>query len=174
MIVIDSLETNTVRQYDFGQIDKIDYEKLPFKIKTKNQEDNNCYYIKTIKNYVPKNNLEFSGEIYLLIDNDCFSATETVIRAYKQLGIGKVLGANSGGGCSVVLPPWIFELPKSHILFMLEVELTFNEDGTINELYGTKPNIELEKSYYPTSFPNSYSKTDLVKDNWIKMIINEK
>jgi len=170
--MVDSLEKGSMRQYDFGRIEKIEFNALPKNIRSMNEKDTLYYYFKTTKEYRPNSTLRFNGEIVLLVDNDCFSAAEDIIRVFKALKIGKIAGANTLGGAGVVLPPLIFELPNSHILFTLEVELAYNSDGTINEIYGTKPDVELEPSTYPTSFPVSFSREDLLRDNWISMNIN--
>lgn len=170
--LIDSLEINSVKQWDFGNIEKIKFEELTEPIKIKNKKNNSYYYFKTTKLYKPSNSVQFDGNIFLLIDNDCFSAAEDIIRVFRELKIGKIIGTNSLGGAAVVLPPWIFELPNSHILFTLEVELAYNADGTIDEIYGTKPDIEFEPSTYPTYFPESFLKEDLLKDKLINRILN--
>ena len=68
-------------------------------------------------------------------------------------------------------PPWYFELPNSHVMFKLEIEMAFNPDGTINEIYGTRPDFELETSTYPTSYPESSEKEDLLNDQWIQWVL---
>jgi len=157
---------------NFGQIEKINYSGLPVEIKDNNELNPNFYYFKTTKQIVPDNNYKFNGKIFLLIDNNCFSAAEDIIRQFKEMKIGKIIGVNSLGGAAVVLPPWLFEVPNCHLLFKTEVELAFNSDGSINELYGTKPDINIEPSTYPTSFPKSFSIEELHNDKWIKWIID--
>jgi hypothetical protein len=172
MALIDSLEKDSVKEVDFGEIRRIKFDELPDKIKARNKNDELFYYFKTTKLYEPLNHVNFDGKIFLLIDNYCFSATEDIIRSFKELKIAKIVGTSSLGGAAAVLQPWIFELPNSHILFTLEVELAFNSDGTVNEIYGTKPDVELEPSTYPTSFPESFSREDLINDKWISWIMN--
>ena len=157
---------------NFGQIEKIDYSKLLVEIKDNNELNSDFYYFKMTKQIYPENNYKFNGKIFLLIDNNCFSAAEDIIRQFKELKIGKIIGVNSLGGAAVVLPPWLFEVPNCHLLFKTEVELAFNSDGSINELYGTKPDINLEPSSYPTTFPENFSKEELLNDKWIKWIID--
>lgn len=101
------------------------------------------------------------------------SAADDIIRIYKELKIGKIAGTNSGGGAAVLHAPSYFELPKSHILFELVFDMAYNSDGTINEISGTKPDIELETSAHPTSFPYDYSKEGLLNDSWISKLKND-
>lgn len=164
---------NPLSGVDFGQIEKIDYDKLPIEIQENNELNADLFYFKTTKQIAPDYSYNFNGKIFLLIDNNCISAAEDIIRIFKELKIGKIVGVNSLGGAAVVLPPWLFEVPNCHLLFLTEVELTFNSDGSVNELYGTKPDIELEPSTYPTTFPENFSIEELQNDKWIKWIIEK-
>ncbi len=169
--ILDSLGA-PLSGVNFGQIEIIEYSKLPPNIQNNNALNSDFYYFKTTKLIQPENNYKFEGRIFLLIDNNCFSAAEDIIRIYKELKIGKIVGTNSLGGAAVVLPPWLFEVPNCHLLFTTEVELAFNPDGSINELYGTEPDITMEPSTYPTTFPKSFDTMGLLNDKWIKWIIN--
>ncbi len=167
----DSLD-DPLTGVNFGQIERIDYSKLPVVIKENNELNSDFYYFKTTKQIVPDNHYKFNGKIFLLIDNNCFSAAEDIIRQFKEMRIGKIVGVNSLGGAAVVLPPWLFEIPNCHLLFKTEVELAFNFDGSVNELYGTRPDIYLEPSTYPTAFPENFSIEELQNDKWIKWLID--
>jgi C-terminal processing protease CtpA/Prc len=106
-----------------------------------------------------------------LTDNDSFSATEDFVKAVKQLQLATLVGATTAGGAAAFIEPWLFELPNSHIIFTLEIELAFNPNGTINEIYGTRPDFELEPSRYPTTYPTGFSTEELLNDSWIQWII---
>lgn len=170
---IDSVKKQENPNTNFGRFEKISFSELPANIKKCNIEDRSFDYFRTTINYEPQNTFDFNGDIVLLIDNNAFSAAEDIIRIYKELKIGKIAGTNSCGGAAVIHAPSYFELPKSHILFVLEIDMAYNSDGTINEISGTKPDIELESSAYPTSFPDDFSKEGLLNDNWVKRIMND-
>ncbi len=158
--------------FNFGSVEVLPYAQLPENIRLKNTYDEQLCYLKAKKTFEANHDFQFEGKIFLLTDNDSFSSAEDVIRAFKELNIGTIVGTSSSGGGAVVLASQIFELPNSHILFNLEIEMAFNTDGTINEIYGTKPDVELEPSTFPTSFPVSFSAFDLLRDHWIQWIIN--
>ena len=124
------------------------------------------------RTYTPKNSFPFSGKVYLLTDADCFSAAEDFTRTVKSLGIATVVGSNTQGGTAALLPPYTFCLPESGIMFNIEPELNYNSDGTINEIYGTKPDVVLEASRYPTSYPSSDSKEALTADPWVQWVMS--
>jgi len=67
------------------------------------------------------------------------------------------------------IEPPVLRLPESGIIFRVETELVINPDGSFNELFGTPPDIELE----PADLPKSITKEELLKDEWIKKIIDE-
>ena len=58
-------------------------------------------------------------------------------------------------------------LPASGMAFRVETDLVINPDGSINELFGTPPDIELPDA----DPPKSITKEDLLKDEWIQKII---
>ena len=132
---------------------------------------NDYYCMHSSKTFEPHNPYNFNGEIYLLIDHDSFSATEDFAKFAKETGFAKIVGAQSIGGAAVAFVPWFFELPNSHIMLSMEIDMAFNSDGTINEIYGTKPDFEMEPPSYPTEMPSAYTKEALVQDNWIKFIL---
>ena len=47
--------------------------------------------------------------------------------------------------------------------------VTRNPDGSFNELFGTPPDIKLE----PADPPKSITREELLKDEWIKKIIDD-
>lgn len=54
------------------------------------------------------------------------------------------------------------------MMFRVETDLVINPDGSYNEMTGTKPDIELP----PGDLPASVTEEELLKDEWIKKIIN--
>lgn len=171
---LDGFKKAFARVIDFGTIKKINFHEFPDFIKNNNSLNNNYYYFKTTRDIIPKNRYNFKGKIFLLIDNNCYSSSEIIIRIHQQLGLSTIIGTNSGGGAAAVHAPLVYEVPNCHLLFRTEIEMTFNTDGTTNELFGTKPDVNLETSTYPTSFPKSFDTNILLKDKWIDWIINNK
>jgi hypothetical protein len=53
------------------------------------------------------------------------------------------------GGAAAYFAPVMVRLPRSGIIFVLEVDLLLNQDGTFNELFGTKPDVKLQELDYP-------------------------
>jgi hypothetical protein len=53
------------------------------------------------------------------------------------------------------------------MIFVLEADLMLNRDGSVNEIEGTKPDIECP----PGSLPEKATREELLRDGWIKRII---
>jgi len=156
-----------------GKSEKIFLNDVPLDIKKHNfLNDEDWFLYKNTVSFVPQDTFNFNGEIYFLIDNDCFSATENLAITVKQLKLGKLLGANTAGGAMTICEPWYFELPYSHMILFLEIQLTFNADGSINSINGTEPDIRLDGHKFPTSYPSGFKKEDLIQDDWIEYVIN--
>ena len=57
-------------------------------------------------------------------------------------------------------------------MISMEIDMAFNEDGSVNEIYGTRPDHVLQVSTYPTSMPEAYDAEALLEDPWINYILN--
>lgn len=149
--------------YNFYDAEKSDYNKA---------YDKSLQSYKITKKFEPTNSFPFNGEVYLLVDQDCFSAAEDFASAVKGMKLGTLVGVNTQGGAAAILPPYTFCLPESGVMFAMEIEITYTSDGKIDEIYGTAPDMELEGSTYPTSYPLSAEKEELLQDTWIQQVIN--
>ena len=107
------------------------------------------------------------------MDHDTFSAAEDFAKTAREMDFATLVGASTIGGAAVSFAPWVFELPRSHILLGIEIEMAFNEDGSINEVYGTTPDYRMQPSAYPTEMPRAHDREALLKDAWIGFILDE-
>jgi uncharacterized protein YeaO (DUF488 family) len=112
---------------------------------------------------------KFNGDIFVMTNGNTFSAADDYANAVKRIGFAKLVGRNTRGGHAAYIGPPAIRLPTSGMIFRVETEMVINPDGSINELFGTPPDIELE----PADPPKSITKEDLLKDEWIKKIIGE-
>lgn len=117
----------------------------------------------------PAHRYNFHGDIYILINGGCLSATDDALNAIKRIGFATLVGQNTGGGAAAYCMPPILTLPKSGMAFRVETDLVINPDGSINELVGTPPDVELP-DILP---PRSITKEDLLKDEWVRTVIDE-
>jgi C-terminal processing protease CtpA/Prc len=117
----------------------------------------------------PRKPYKFDGDIYVLTNGNTFSAADDYANAVKRIGFAKLVGQNTRGGHAAYIGPPAIRLPASGMIFRVETELVINPDGSFNELFGTPPDIKLE----PAERPKSITKKELLKDEWIKKIIDE-
>jgi len=83
--------------------------------------------------------------------------------------LATLVGRNTAGGGAAYIAPSAIRLPASGMIFRVETELVINPNGSVNELFGTPPDIQLE----PADPPKSITKEYLLKDKWIEHIIHE-
>ncbi len=160
------------KEIDYGRMEKIPFEEWPYKLPLYIEQEE-YYFLKNTKKYEPFNSYPFDGKIYLLTDHDTFSAAEDFVKAAKEMDFATIVGANTLGGAAVSFAPWVFELPNSHIMIRMEIDMAFNDDGSVNEIYGTIPDHVLQPSAFPRSMPLAYDAVSLLKDPWIEFIKNK-
>ena len=121
------------------------------------------------RKFGPSNSYNFAGDVYILINGDVASAADDYSGIVKRTGIGTLLGENTGGGGAAYYVPVMMRLPASGMIFMLEADLIINPDGSYDEISGIAPDIKLP----PADLPESLTKEELLKDEWIKKIMTE-
>lgn len=142
------------------------------RIRFDNPYGRGMFTFKVTRVFYPKNTFPFDGKVFLLVDHDCFSAAEDFAGAVKDMKLATIVGSNTQGGMATLLNSVPFALPESGIMFAFETDMSYNQDGTVNEVYGTKPDVELETSTYPTAYPLSDKTEELRKDPWISWVMN--
>ena len=132
-------------------------------------DPNDWFFYRITRRIEPRNQYNFDGSLYVLINWGSFSASDDYANAVKRIGFAKLVGRNTSGGGAAYLGPTAMRLPASGMIFRVETELLINPDGSVNELFGTPPDIQLELA----DPPKSVNKEDLLKDEWIQYIIHE-
>lgn len=160
-------------EIEFGELTRIDFTDWNNNAFPSYLDEKDYYCLRSIKKYEPKKPYNFDGKIFILIDHDSFSATEDFAKFAKETGFAEIIGAQSIGGAAVSFAPWFFMLPNSQIMISMEIDMAFNADGTINEIYGTKPDFIMEPRGYPTSMPAEYTKEALIQDKWVRYVIGK-
>ena len=117
----------------------------------------------------PRNRYNFNGDLYVLMNEGCLSSADDYLNAVQRIGLARLVGRNTGGGAAGYVMPSIMTLPASGMAFKVETDLLVNLDGSINELFGTPPDIELPDA----DPPRSITKEELLKDEWVRTVIDE-
>lgn len=89
----------------------------------------------------------FSGKIWVLIDEYCYSATDAFVCFCKETGFATLVGSPTGGNGKGA-QPYFMTLPYSGLIVEYEPYLTFNPDGTCNGIRGTLPDIVPEEGRF--------------------------
>ena len=85
----------------------------------------------------------FNGKIYLLVDGEVFSSSETFAYFSKATKFATIIGERTGGD-GIGTDPLITTLPNSGISIRYTGEMGLNIDGSANEEMRTKPDFEIK------------------------------
>lgn len=97
------------------------------------------------KTLVPENPVGFKGKIYLLVDENVFSSSESFAVFAKASNWATLVGTTTGGD-GIGMDPCIMALPNSGLIVRFPLDMGINPDGTINEETHTYPDIYVEES----------------------------
>jgi len=84
---------------------------------------------------------QFNGKIWMLVDENMFSAAQWVATFYKEIGFATLVGNTTGGGlafCSVAMFSNYITLPNTGIIVRYDTMLSLDPRGRPIE-YGTEP-----------------------------------
>lgn len=94
-----------------------------------------------IEQYIePETPSEFNGKIWLLVDGDVYSSSESFTMACKLTGFATIIGTNTGGD-GMGIDPMMFSLPNTGLIWRNSIFYSVNPDGSNNEEIGTIPDI---------------------------------
>jgi len=133
-------------------------------------DDKKWIFYEITRRLEPAKPYTFNGEIFILINSGCFSACDDYANTIKRIGTATLAGRTTGGagGIGYCMTPFV-RLPQSGMVFALDIHLPLNPDGSFTALHGLEPDIELPDA----DPPKSITKEDLLKDIWIRKIIQD-
>ena len=91
----------------------------------------------------PKKSVDFTGEIFLLVDEGVYSSAETFAMVAKASGFAYLVGTRTGGD-GPGFDPIFFKLPHSKLVVRLSASMGLNPDGSCNEETHTLPDLYIE------------------------------
>ena len=107
------------------------------------------YYTKLDRVIEPDNDdLNFNGDIYLLVDDGVYSSSEMFASFAKHTGFAILVGEKTSGD-GIGSDPAICILPNSGYAFSFSKEMGLTADGTCNEEFKTEPDIEVKAKRNP-------------------------
>ena len=107
--------------------------------------------------FTPTHEVNFNGDISVLTDQVCYSATEGFLCFCKQTGFATIYGVASGGDGIMEFPSF-FTLPNSKIVITLTSALGLDQTGHSSEECRTQPDV-----FYESSFGNFTELIDFVR-----------
>jgi len=96
--------------------------------------------------FLGSTNVEFNGNITLLVDNVVYSAAEGFVNFCKESGFAKIYGTASGGD-GIMLFPQYFIFPNSKLVVALTPAIGLDNTGHANEEVRTQPDVYYESCY---------------------------
>lgn len=118
-----------------------------------NFPDNTKNYLKNFQFYsnmtsvvnLSKDNINFKGNIYLLVDKVVYSSAEKLASFCKETKCATLIGQKTGGD-GIGTDPFIFDLPNSGLLIRFPKEMGITKSGSINELDKTTPDYKVNSA----------------------------
>jgi hypothetical protein len=89
----------------------------------------------------------FSGNIYLLVDKEVYSASESFAAFVKATGFAQIVGTTTGGD-GIAYTVSYFSLPNSRLVIQVPTCMGINSDGTANEETHTSPDVYVDWSQF--------------------------
>ncbi|MEJ2701284.1 MAG: S41 family peptidase [Sedimentisphaerales bacterium] len=126
-------------------------------------------FYKITRRVDPRQRYDFRGQMYILLDRGTGSAADEYVNAAQRIGLATLAGQSTPGSCGPYFNPVMVRLPASGMIFVLEADLMLNQDGSVNEIVGTRPDMELA----PSPLPEKVTKEELLHDEWVRKIIAE-
>ena len=117
----------------------------------------------------PRPRYNFSGRLFILMNAGTGSAADEYVNAAQRIGLATLAGRRTSGSCGPYFNPILVRLPASGMIFQLEADLTLNRDGSVEEIAGTIPDVELPSA----PLPQETTREELLRDEWIQRVLAE-
>ncbi|WP_270940195.1 S41 family peptidase [Romboutsia lituseburensis] len=118
--------------------------------------ENTLYDIKA------NHNLEFKGNIYLIVDEKVYSSSEAFAIFCKETKFATLIGQTTGGDGGVI-DPVLFDLKNSGLIVRMSSCMYLNKDGMCDEEFKTTPDFKIEDCKRTSDFKD---------DNCIKKVLD--
>lgn len=131
------------RQSGFKELTNDKISDFNFPEKTNNIVKDFAYYMDGNTQVTPsKDSINFQGNLYLLVDKYVYSSSEQLASFAKESEMATLVGERTGGD-GIGTDPMLIDLPNTGYVLRFSKELGITEEGSINELDQTEPDIEV-------------------------------
>lgn len=152
--ILDDYQIQDIKT--INNLDEVLLERFPKEIK----EDFN-FYKRNELTISPDSSIDFSGKVYLIVDEEVTSEAEKFAAFAKDTNFATLVGERTGGGMTFEEVPMV-SLPYGGFIIRYSRELVMNSDGTINMEAKTLPDIIVE---------DCDIKANIIEDECIKAIL---
>jgi len=122
-------------------VPKTDFSYLPPEAMTEDYTIHRNYMT-----FNPMGEVNFTGEIVVLMDNYVYSAAEGFVNFCEQTGFATLYGTTSGGD-GLMIRPFNFVLPNSKLVINSASALGLDSTGHVNEEVRTQPDVFYESAF---------------------------
>ena len=135
------------------KVDDLDLSRFP-NLSLEISEDF-TYYTENNLDILPSEEdyIGFDGNIYLFVDSNVYSSSESLAVYAKESGFATIIGQQTEGD-GIGTEPLITMLPNSGYIFRFSKEMGITSDGTCNEEYGTTPDYIVPSAKFPEEYIN--------------------
>lgn len=110
-----------------------------------------------------KDSINFTGQIYLLVDHDVYSSAEMLASFSKETGLAKLVGSRTAGD-GIGSDPMQIDLPNTGYVLRFSKNMGLTGSGSINELDQTSPDIKAETSQFEEDLIDEKTVQAVIKD----------
>ena len=129
------------RQSGFKELTNDKISDFDFPQNTNSMIKDFSYYMNGKIDVVPsKDSINFQGNLYLLVDKYVYSSSEKLASFAKESEMAILVGERTGGD-GIGSDPMLIDLPNTGHILRFSKELGITEQGSINELDQTEPDI---------------------------------
>ncbi|NMA85638.1 MAG: peptidase S41 [Epulopiscium sp.] len=129
------------KQSGFKELTDDKISDFNFPQNTNNIIKDYSYYMNNTFDVIPsKDSINFGGNLYLLVDRYVYSSSEKLASFAKESEMAVLVGERTGGD-GIGTDPMLIDLPNTGYVLRFSKELGITEQGGINELDQTEPDI---------------------------------
>ena len=149
-LVEEYLKKSRQNILEVDDLDLSSFQNLPPEI-----SEDFKYYTENKLDILPSEEdyIGFEGNIYLFVDSNVFSSSESLAVYTKESGFATIIGQQTSGD-GIGTEPLITMLPNSGYIFRFSKEMGITSDGTCNNEYGTTPDYVVPSAKYPDEYIN--------------------
>lgn len=119
-------------------------------------------YTESVFSLEPSKTGGFKGKIYLLVDSNVYSSSESFANFSKNTGFATLVGSKTGGD-GIGRDPMLFALPNSGLVLRYSSTYGIDQTGAANEEVQTEPDFYVKSTYSNNNLSLDYCILEVTK-----------